>query len=120
MRIGITGSRSITDKDYIINCIESVVLRRRNMTFILGNAIGVDTIAKNYLKSRYNTIVLKPAHQYVYDIPYTPLLYKARDMEIVDNCDMLIAIWDGVSRGTKMTMDIAKTNNIKVKLFMSE
>lgn len=30
-----------------------------------------------------------------------------RNKEMVDNADALICLWDGTSRGTKMTLDLA-------------
>jgi hypothetical protein len=35
-----------------------------------------------------------------------------RNQEIVDNCDFVVAFWDGASRGTKDTIDRARKAKI--------
>ncbi len=43
--------------------------------------------------------------------------YLHRNAEMVGMCDRVIAFWDGVSRGTKFTIDYAKARNLDVKIF---
>lgn len=39
---------------------------------------------------------------------------KVRDMQIIDDCDKVLAFWNGKSRGTKFTLDYAnKSKNLK-------
>lgn len=120
MRIGITGSRSIRDRDYIIKCLNSVLKDYESpFVFLTGGAKGVDNISSAYLGSEgFDIIVLKTAKFYCQPIPYNPLLYKARNSQIVYNSDILIAIWDGSSRGTKMTMNLAESIGLKVIKFI--
>lgn len=120
MIIGITGSRSIKDIDYIIKCLNQVILNNESpLTFLTGGAKGVDTIAERYLnKAGYDVICLRPAHSYCPAISYTPLLYIARNQQIVFNCDLLIVIWDGKSKGTKYTFELAKGMEKEVVKFI--
>jgi len=120
MIIGITGSRSITDQDYIIKCLDEVIKKYEpNITWVVGGARGVDMIAENYLrKMAYDVVVIKPAHSYEPQINYTPLLYKARNTAIVENSKIVVAIWDGVSGGTKMTVNLANARGRHVIKFI--
>jgi len=120
MIIGITGSRSIKDRDYIIKCLDSVIKMHPNIkVFLTGGAKGVDQIAEKYLnRLGYEVVCLRPAHSYIPSIPYTSLLYKARNRQIVYNCHLLIAIWDGKSGGTKYTIDCATSLDKEVVKFI--
>ena len=110
MIVGITGSRSIKDKEFIIECLDHIIKQHPNIkAFLTGGAKGVDQIAEKYLTSiGYAVVVMRPAHSYVPSIPYTTLLYKSRNRMIVYNCNLLISIWDGKSGGTKYTVDFAE------------
>lgn len=120
MIIGITGSRSIKDRDYIIECLESIIKKNPfPYTFLTGGAKGVDQISEDYLRMEgYDVVVLRPAHSYVPTIPYTSGLYKARNLQIIYNCSLLIAIWDGTSGGTKYTFEKAEGMEKKVVKFI--
>jgi len=39
-----------------------------------------------------------------------------RNKLIVDECDCVLAFWDGSSRGTKFTLDYAKEKNKLIKI----
>ena len=39
-----------------------------------------------------------------------------RNKLIVDECDCVLAFWDGTSRGTKFTLDYAKEKNKPIKI----
>jgi hypothetical protein len=99
MKILIAGSRSIKDfdiSDYIPKDVELI---------ITGGASGIDSIAEQYAdKRRISKLVLRP------DYPRygkgAPLI---RNKKMVDIADTVIIIWDGKSRGTKFTLEYAKS-----------
>lgn len=82
-------------------------------TIVSGGAKGADTLAKGYARDN--------------NIPLTEYLpnYKAygrqapilRNIQIVENCDFLIAFWDGISRGTKFTIDYARKRGVPLQVF---
>ena len=45
---------------------------------------------------------------------YTPNCMQVRNIWMVDNCDLLIAVWDGTSGGTKNCIDYAKSINRQI------
>jgi hypothetical protein len=44
----------------------------------------------------------------------------ARNKTIVENADCVIAFWDGVSKGTQSTINIAKKLNKKLRIVIIE
>ena len=97
MKLLIAGSRSITDYDLSPHIPE-------NTTMILtGGAHGIDELAERYAdEHRLSKTVLRP--QYKLYGRAAPI--KRNDI-LVENCDRVLIIWDGVSRGTKHTADYA-------------
>ena len=97
MKLLIVGSRSITDFDlspYIPDDVELI---------ISGGANGVDALAEEYAdKHRISKLILRP--QYKLYHRGAPL---KRNDRMVELCDKVLVIWDGVSRGTKHTIDYA-------------
>jgi len=122
MKLGITGSRSITqfdfmpyfmmkDKDFRAFCRKHGLGRRKITKVISGGARGIDSIAFQTAAS-----VGIRNQQFLPDRKIFPgkLVLKAfqeRNMQIVDHCDILLAIWDGKSHGTKNTLAYARKVN---------
>ena len=105
MRLAIIGSRSCPPIDiasYLPFVPEMIVS---------GGAKGADTYAREYAMN--NDI---PLIEFLPD--YRKYGRKAplmRDLQNVDNCDSLLAFWDGKSRGTKFTIDYAMKRGISVR-----
>lgn len=104
MKVAIVGSRNLTIsnlKDY---------LPPETSTIISGGAKGIDTCAKNYaLENNIDYIEFKPNYSL-----YKKAAPLKRNEQIVENADMVLAFWDGISKGTKYTMDFANKLGIKV------
>lgn len=98
MKVAVIGSRSITNID-----IEPFIPRGITL-LITGGAIGVDTIAEHYAdRKRIKKQIIFPDYErYGKSAP----LY--RNKLIVENADIVIAIWDGVSGGTSFTVKYAE------------
>ncbi|MBR0365238.1 MAG: hypothetical protein IJH94_00365 [Clostridia bacterium] len=97
MKLLISGSRSITDFDLAPYVPDDVTL------ILTGGANGVDALAEEYAdKHRISKLILRP--QYKLYHRGAPL---KRNDRMVELCDKVLVIWDGVSRGTKHTIDYA-------------
>jgi hypothetical protein len=110
----ICGSRAATPEmiDYARRCV--VRAKKRGYIVIVGDAEGVDAavmdecqrldvphiIVGGYSKIRRRT---KNGSLYAHEGDYL-----ARDRHMVDQCNIAIGVWNGVSRGTKYTIDYAK------------
>lgn len=99
--LAIIGSRNFNDYDMLKSELDNVIPRPDKI--VSGGAKGADKLGALYAKE--------------YGIPlleYLPDWDKhgksagfVRNKEIVNNCDYLIAFWDGVSKGTKHSIDLA-------------
>ncbi len=99
MKVAIVGSRGIEKFNL------KKVMPKGVTAIVSGGARGVDTLAEKYAKKhKLELLVFKPEYD-KYPGKIAPL---KRNNTIVDNADVVIAIWDGVSRGTKYTMDYAE------------
>ena len=101
----ICGSRSIKNLQ-----ISRYIRPESCAAIVHGGAMGTDVIADSWAKANsLETVIYKPNYK-VYG-KRAPLV---RDKEMVDFCDVVIAFWDGKSRGTKYTFDYAKKIGRKV------
>jgi predicted Rossmann fold nucleotide-binding protein DprA/Smf involved in DNA uptake len=105
MEIGITGSRDCHDKELVYS-----TLAQYNPTAIVaGGAAGADALAKQYaIDSGIGYVEILPRFKTDPDTPYHPRWYLERNKEIVAACDLLLAFWDGKSKGTKNTIGAAQ------------
>lgn len=81
-------------------------------TIISGGANGADTFAKEYAVNN-NIPIVEFLPDYKKYGRKAPLM---RNIQIVDNCDYLLAFWNGTSRGTKFTIDYAIKQGIPYKV----
>ncbi|BCT30354.1 SLOG family protein [Bacillus velezensis] len=51
---------------------------------------------------------------YVSNLPYQPYLMQMRNRYMVDQCDELIAVWDGTTGGTYNCVQYAKQKGVKI------
>ena len=107
MKIAVIGSRSIKNADI------SQYIPREATEIITGGAIGVDKLAEREARLRNIPLtVFKP--DYETHGKSAPLV---RNKLIAENCDMLIAFWDGSSRGTVFTWRYADKLGKPVKIY---
>ena len=101
MKLLIVGSRSITDFDL------SPYIPQDTELIISGGAEGIDTVAEKYAdERRMSKLILRP--QYGLYKKGAPL---KRNDKMVDIADKVLVVWDGISKGTKHTIEYARKNN---------
>ena len=106
MRLAIIGSRNCPPVDI------AFYLPFVPDTIVSGGAKGVDTYAKKYaIKNNIPIIEFLPDYR-----KYGRKAPLMRNLQIVDNCDFLLAFWDGISRGTKFTIDYAEKRGVPLKI----
>lgn len=95
MRVGIVGSRIFNDYDKFFIELENIIKDYVVSEIISGGARGADTFAEIYVdNNRINKKVFKP------DWAIGKHAALLRNTTIVENYDIIIAFWDGVSKGT--------------------
>lgn len=106
MKVLIVGSRSIENFDI------SGYVPSETELIISGGAKGVDTLAEEYADNhKISKLILRPR----YDIYGKGAPLKRNEL-MVDICDTVLVIWDGVSRGAKYTAEYAKKKSKNVIL----
>ncbi|MDD5916389.1 MAG: SLOG family protein [Clostridiales bacterium] len=107
MKIAVIGSRSIKHADL------SPFIPADAELIISGGAFGIDRIAEQYARTRGIPIkIIRP--DYALHGRSAPLI---RNRTIAEECDLLIAFWDGVSRGTVFTIRYARKIGKEVRLY---
>lgn len=108
MKVAVIGSRSIRDVDI------SRFIPPDTTLIISGGAVGVDTLAERYAdKNGIEKLILHPDYE-LYG-KSAPLI---RDKLIVDHADLVIAVWDGESRGTEYTISYAKRRRVPCEVYI--
>ena len=95
MKIAIIGSRNLTAENL------GEYLPPECTEIVSGGAKGIDSCAADY--ARTNGLILTeflPDYQ-----KYGRGAPLIRNKQIVDYADLVIAFWDGKSKGTKFTVD---------------
>ena len=115
MRTIIAGSRDITDEKVLFRALLKIPW---DITVVLcGMAKGADALGFNYGASMEGVALEKyPAKWEKYG---RSAGYK-RNIEIAENADALVALWDGKSKGTKHMIDIAISNGLIVYVHKEE
>jgi hypothetical protein len=104
LRLAIIGSRGVTDKDFIFEKLNEIFKEKKPTEVVSGGAKGPDTIGVQWANSLdIPTTVFKPDWE-----KYGRGAGMRRNTTIVENCDHLIAFWDGESRGTQDSIYKAK------------
>ncbi len=103
MKLAIVGSRDFDDYQTLVNIMDQYFWDCP-LTIISGGAKGADSLGKRYAENDREA-------EYQEFLPdWNELGKKAgfvRNKQIVDACDMVLAFWDGKSKGTEHTIKLA-------------
>lgn len=106
MRVAVIGSRGITVSDL------GRFLPANTTEIISGGAKGVDTSAKEYALS-HGIKLTEFLPEYTLYGRAAPL---KRNITIIENADIVLAFWDGKSRGTKFVIDNCYRLGVEVRV----
>ena len=107
MKVIITGSRTITNKDIVFALIDHIINIELKGPIIIneivsGTANGVDKLGEEWA-NKHNIVVKQfPA----YWKEYGKMAGYIRNEEMVKYADFAIILWDGKSRGTNNTINL--------------
>ena len=108
MKVAVIGSRELK-----VNNLEKY-LPEEVTEIVSGGARGIDTSAREYaLKNNIKLKEFLPEYE-----KYGRSAPLKRNMQIIDYADMVLAFWDGKSKGTKFVIDSCKKMGKGVKIFM--
>jgi predicted Rossmann fold nucleotide-binding protein DprA/Smf involved in DNA uptake len=113
VRIAIVGSRRFSEPERVSDYVNSLSPRA---SIITGSASGVDAAATKAARTRGIAVQVMPAG---FDELGDERKSAARNQRLVDACDVLVAFWDGTSKGTRSTVDRALAAGKEVHVFLS-
>lgn len=111
MRVIIAGSRSCSDIKTVFNAIAQSGYTITSV--ISGTARGVDQLGERAAYVLGIPVVQYPADWELYG---KSAGYKRNGL-MANNADALIAIWDGVSKGTQHMITLAKLKGLQVFVY---
>lgn len=109
MRTIIAGSRSIITYKEVDAVIRSCPWVNEITVILSGTARGVDKLGERY--AEYNNITVE---QYPADWSLGKQAGYLRNVEMANNADALITIWDGSSPGTTHMLNIAEKKGLRI------
>jgi len=110
MKVAVIGSRGLSVSDL------GRYLPENTTEIVSGGAKGVDTSAKEYAKS--NGIKLTEfLPEYTRFGRSAPL---KRSISIIEYADIVLAFWDGKSRGTKFVIDNCHRFGVEVRVYIMD
>jgi hypothetical protein len=114
-KLAVVGSRLFEDKRRLYDILTKN--RDRIGMIISGGAKGADSLAVEWATDYGVPYLVFPA---LWHDPDTGVYNKGagfrRNVQIVDAADVVMAFWDGVSAGTKHTIDIAEQRKKPVRI----
>jgi hypothetical protein len=114
MRVIVAGSRGFNDYHKLKKKLDSILKNQKDITIISGTASGADRLGERYAGENHHKLEEYPA---MWDIFGKSAGYK-RNEEMANVADACVVFWDGKSRGTKHMIDIAKKNQLKLRIIM--
>ena len=106
MRVAVIGSRGL-----MVENLEDY-LPKETTEIVSGGARGIDACAREYAQ-RHGLRLAEYLPEYSKYRRGAPL---KRNITIIENADLVLAFWDGMSRGTKYVIDNCKKRNIPVEI----
>lgn len=115
-RIAVIGSRSFNYKDYIFSLLTKNLNKINSI--VSGGASGPDSYAVEWAIKYGIPYTVYPA---LWHDPETGKLDRGagfkRNQKIIEDCDLVVAFYDGSSKGTAHSISIAQRLNKPLKIF---
>ena len=113
MKVAIVGSRHFSEPDRVSDYVNALP---QGASIITGSASGVDAAATKAARAKGIPVQVIPAS---FDELADAAKSAARNQRLIDACDVLVAFWDGSSKGTRHTVDRALDSGKEVRVFIS-
>lgn len=112
MRVAIVGSRHFGAPNRVTDYVRTLP---KGSSIITGSASGVDAAVTKAARESGIPVQVMPAS---FDELADPGKAAARNQRLVEACDVLVAFWDGASKGTRATVDRALDSGKEVHVYL--
>lgn len=104
MKVAVVGSRGFNNYERLKETLDKI---NNCTTIVSGGADGADSLAKRYAEEHFLG--------YIEFLPNwnkfgKPAAFK-RNVQIINESEYVVAFWDGSSKGTKHSIDLAAKQN---------
>ena len=107
MKLAVVGSRNFNDYDLLKSKLDQIHSKKPINLIISGGARGADLLSEKWAKeNNIETLIFIPDWN-----KYGKKAGYLRNEDIIKNCDAVVACWDGESRGTLSSINLAKKYN---------
>lgn len=109
-RVAIVGGRDFDHYELMFHLLDKMEID----IIVSGGAPGADSLAERYANDMgIKTLIFKAEWD-----KYGKSAGFIRNKDIIDNCDSVVAFWDGSSKGTLSSINLAKKQRKEVKIIM--
>ena len=112
----VAGGRDFENYNLIESELDKLFGDNQDVTVISGKALGADTLGEQYATSKGFKIDEYPANWK----KYGKRAGMVRNKQMADNANMLVAFWDGKSKGTGNMIKEARKKKLKVKVVRTD
>lgn len=116
-RIIVCGGADFNDFHFLRNKLDDLFVNYKNIKLISGHARGADTLAELYAAEKEIPIQVFPAEWGKYGKAAGPIRNKAMLEYAKEANPVVVAFWDGKSRGTGNMLKLAKDNGVEYYVF---
>ena len=109
MKYIIAGGRNFRDFPLLWDTCEKIIINDIDVEIVSGTANGADKLGEHYARLKDY-----PVKQFPADWSLGKQGGYIRNAEMADYADVLIAYWDGESRGTSHMINLAKDKGLTV------
>jgi hypothetical protein len=114
MKVIIAGTREFNDYYLLKTKCDEILHAISDIEIVSGKARGADTLGERYAKERGYSVKEFPADWKTYGRSAGMI----RNRQMAEYGDMLIAFWNGKSRGTNGMINLAKNGGLKVEVII--
>lgn len=108
MKLAIIGSRTFNDYDVLKKECDNLNIEE----IISGGAKGADSLGEKYaIENNIKFTIFKPDWK-----KYGKRAGFLRNTDIINSCDSVLAFWDGNSKGTQHSINLAHKHNKPVTI----
>ena len=113
MKVIIAGGRYFDDYNELCCYCDKVLRNQINIEIVSGGARGADALGEKYAQEHYYGLKRFPAAWSTFGRSAGVI----RNAEMAKYAAILIAFWDGKSRGTRSMINLAEKEGLKVYVY---
>lgn len=113
-RIIVCGNKDFTDRDFCLEKLKEMIPRYTNPEIISGHARGADTFGEEYARMTGIKCSVFKAEWKRYGKAAGPIRNREMLDYAMEETPVVIAFWNGTSRGTKNMIERARKAGVEV------